>query len=199
MNKRLLRGRAGAPDNYELSLVLMDGDYTTPRHKHNFDQVRYMVEGEFGYGRSKDEVQQRGTIGYFPEGVSYEQRRRARSVGASPAGRRRGSAGFMHYEQLGGGAPRFQEASFPAASARGRIKRGPKAQQRRIRSDLGKDGGPPARLSSPAFRTPISQTLPIMNGRRRSNPASKRASARFRRARCRVRVPETRAESDACL
>ena len=112
MNKRLLRGRAGAPDNYELSLVLMDGDYTTPRHKHNFDQVRYMVEGEFGYGRSKDEVQQQGTIGYFPEGVSYEQRAVRRSVtlllqggGASGAGGSRAGACIRRAESAAGRGP----------------------------------------------------------------------------------------------
>ncbi|WP_425409867.1 hypothetical protein [Hyphococcus sp.] len=100
MNKRLLNGRPGQPDNYELSLVLMNGDYKTPRHRHNFDQIRYMIEGEFGYGRSKDEIQQQGTASYFPEGVYYEQQAIGRSVtllfqGGGPSG-----AGFLSYDQL---------------------------------------------------------------------------------------------------
>lgn len=103
MNKRLLRGRVCAPDNYELSLVRMDGDYTTPRHKHNFDQVRYMVAGDFGYGRGKDEVQQQGTIGYFPEGVSYEQRAIGHSITLLLQGGGASGAGFMNYEQLEAG------------------------------------------------------------------------------------------------
>ncbi len=103
MNKRLLNGRPDQADNYELSLVLMDGDYTTPRHRHNFDQLRYMLEGEFGYGRSKDEIQQQGTAGYFPEGVYYEQKAIGRSVtllfqGGGPSG-----AGFLSYSELEAG------------------------------------------------------------------------------------------------
>jgi hypothetical protein len=103
MNKRLLTGIADRPDNYELSLVLMDGDYTTPRHRHNFDQLRYMLEGAFGYGRARDEIQQQGTVGYFPEGVYYEQRAIGRSVtllfqGGGPSG-----AGFLNYDELEAG------------------------------------------------------------------------------------------------
>ncbi len=109
MNKRLLNGRDDQPDNYELSLVLMDGDYTTPRHRHNFDQLRYMVEGEFGYGRTRDSVQQEGTAGYFPEGVYYEQNAIGRSItllfqGGGPSG-----AGFLSYDQLEAGYARLSD------------------------------------------------------------------------------------------
>ena len=100
MNKRLLNGGAGRPDNYELSLVRMDGDYSTPRHRHNFDQVRYMIEGEFSFGRDGGAVQQQGTVGYFPEGVHYEQSAVGYSVtllfqGGGPSG-----AGFLSYDEL---------------------------------------------------------------------------------------------------
>ncbi len=103
MNKSLLNGLSDEAANYELSLVLMDGDYTTPRHRHNFDQLRYMLEGGFGYGRGKHEVQQQGTVGYFPEGVYYEQNAIGRSVtllfqGGGPSG-----AGFLSYDRLEAG------------------------------------------------------------------------------------------------
>ncbi|HKF28874.1 MAG TPA: hypothetical protein VKB29_06580 [Candidatus Binataceae bacterium] len=42
--KRLIQGTPGALDNFELSLVRTAGDYYTPRHRHNFDQVRLCLE-----------------------------------------------------------------------------------------------------------------------------------------------------------
>ena len=156
MNKRLLRGRAGAPDNYELSLVLMDGDYTTPRHKHNFDQVRYMVEGEFGYGRSKDEVQQQGTIGYFPEGVSYEQRAVGRSVTLLLQGGGASGAGFMHYEQLEAGhAALSKEGEFSGGVYTWTDKEGRKHNKDAYEAIWEKMAGRPLAYPRPRFRTPI--------------------------------------------
>ena len=67
----LLSGEAGAKDNFEFCLVLNEEDYYTPQHHHNFDQVRVMLEGVFGY--AKDTVQEAGTIGYFSEGTRYVQ------------------------------------------------------------------------------------------------------------------------------
>ena len=67
----LLSGEAGACDNFEFAIVSTPGDYHTPRHRHNFDQVRVLLEGEFGYAKGK--VQKAGTIGYFCEGTYYTQ------------------------------------------------------------------------------------------------------------------------------
>ncbi|KPF78087.1 hypothetical protein IP88_04850 [alpha proteobacterium AAP81b] len=68
--KDLLVGDDG-PENYLLALVKIDDSYQTPRHRHNFDQVRVMLEGGFGFG---DQVQDEGSIGYFGEGTAYEQK-----------------------------------------------------------------------------------------------------------------------------
>jgi hypothetical protein len=60
----------GTPDAYELSLVRMDGRYTTPRHRHNYDQIRFPLSGvglNYGPGREVP----LGAIGYFPEGTYY--------------------------------------------------------------------------------------------------------------------------------
>src|SRR5271165_4603582 len=45
-----------------------DGFYS-PRHRHNFDQFRYVVYGETNISKGRDLHQ--GEIGYFPEGTYY--------------------------------------------------------------------------------------------------------------------------------
>jgi hypothetical protein len=69
--KHLFVGEPGKPDNYWLSLVRVRNAYHTPPHKHNFDQVRFILDGAFGFG---EQVQETGQIGYFCEGTSYEQK-----------------------------------------------------------------------------------------------------------------------------
>jgi len=62
----------GAPntiDNFQLSFGQMGGDFNSPRHRHNFEQVRYQLEGALDYGRDGRLVT--GMVGYFPEGVYY--------------------------------------------------------------------------------------------------------------------------------
>src|SRR6202167_6506179 len=43
-------------------------DYGTPRHRHNFDQIRYVLDGEFSAGTGAIDA---GQCAYFPEGVHY--------------------------------------------------------------------------------------------------------------------------------
>jgi uncharacterized RmlC-like cupin family protein len=43
-------------------------DYYSPRHRHNFDQVRFTIEGQVKYGPI---TTQAGDCLYFPEGVFY--------------------------------------------------------------------------------------------------------------------------------
>ncbi len=52
----------------EFSLSIVPEGYFTPRHRHNFDQIRYTLEGiqSTGYGDLGP-----GEIGYFPEGAYY--------------------------------------------------------------------------------------------------------------------------------
>ena len=44
-------------------------DYSGPRHRHNFDQYRFMIEGSSDYGQ--DGPLKAGMLGYYPEGVPY--------------------------------------------------------------------------------------------------------------------------------
>lgn len=50
------------------SIGSLGADIYSPRHKHTFDQVRYMLEGTTMLG---DVLHRPGDCGYFPEGVEY--------------------------------------------------------------------------------------------------------------------------------
>jgi mannose-6-phosphate isomerase-like protein (cupin superfamily) len=65
----LLTGKPGSSQNFALMLTPLGSDYSTPRHRHNFEQIRYQIEGKFTYGRSGDLNE--GMVGYFPEGTPY--------------------------------------------------------------------------------------------------------------------------------
>jgi quercetin dioxygenase-like cupin family protein len=69
--RHLLAGPDDAPDNYSLSLVDVAERYEAPRHRHNFEQVRVMLAGRFGFGPGA--AQEAGSIGYFCEGTYYTQ------------------------------------------------------------------------------------------------------------------------------
>jgi len=65
----LLHGHEGAPDNFYLSIGVLAGDFVSPRHRHNFDQVRFQLEGAYDF--ASDGVMRPGSIAYFPEGTRY--------------------------------------------------------------------------------------------------------------------------------
>jgi hypothetical protein len=65
----MVEGEPGALDNFQLSFGQMGGDFNSPRHRHNFEQIRYQLEGVLDYGRDGRLVA--GMVGYFPEAVYY--------------------------------------------------------------------------------------------------------------------------------
>ncbi|WP_457253651.1 hypothetical protein [Pedococcus sp. P5_B7] len=68
--KHLLFGVDGSPNNYDLNLgVTGGGGWRTPRHRHNFDQIRYVIEGRLPY--SETDYLPQGWVAYFPESVHY--------------------------------------------------------------------------------------------------------------------------------
>ena len=67
-SRTLIEGVPGTAGNFKFSLSRLGTDYSGPRHKHNFDQFRYMIEGESEYG---DGALGPGMLGYYPEGVPY--------------------------------------------------------------------------------------------------------------------------------
>jgi hypothetical protein len=65
----MVEGTPGTLDNFQVSFGQMGGDFNSPRHRHNFEQIRYQLEGVLDYGRDGKLVQ--GMVGYFPEAVYY--------------------------------------------------------------------------------------------------------------------------------
>ena len=65
----LLSGIEGAPDNFKFNLNLVEDEWIAPRHRHDFDQFRCPLVGEFIY--AKDKALPAGWVGYFPAGVRY--------------------------------------------------------------------------------------------------------------------------------
>jgi hypothetical protein len=67
--KRLVEGVPGTPGNFGLMLSRTYDNFVSPRHRHNFEQIRFQIEGVCAFGRDGDMLP--GTVGYFPEGVFY--------------------------------------------------------------------------------------------------------------------------------
>lgn len=68
--KHLLFGQDDSPINYDLNIGLVGaGGWRTPRHRHNFDQIRYVIKGQLPYGENR--LLPEGWIAYFPESVPY--------------------------------------------------------------------------------------------------------------------------------
>ena len=67
--QRLLGEPGHSPSNFSFDIYELCSDQYSPRHRHNFDQFRYTLEGELDYAR--DGKMGPGVLGYFPEGVHY--------------------------------------------------------------------------------------------------------------------------------
>ena len=64
-----LVGEPGTPGNFKFGLFHQTGDFYSPRHRHNFDQFRFQIEGECDFDRNGK--MKPGQLGYFPEGAHY--------------------------------------------------------------------------------------------------------------------------------
>lgn len=67
--KRLFKGVAGQPNNFEWSVVEMGPEYKTPRHRHNFSQLILVLEGEHEW--LPKATRHPGALVYISEGASY--------------------------------------------------------------------------------------------------------------------------------
>lgn len=69
IEKTFIQGNPGSPDNFKFYMVQQFGDFYSPRHKHNFEQVRLQLQGTTSYDR--DGIMKPGVLAYFPEGTPY--------------------------------------------------------------------------------------------------------------------------------
>lgn len=65
--QHILAGESDTLGNFALMLSSLPDTYYSPRHRHNFDQFRYQIEGDF----DSDGEMKPGSLGYFPEGTYY--------------------------------------------------------------------------------------------------------------------------------
>jgi hypothetical protein len=67
--RHLLNGEPGSPGNFQFNIGQLEGDFSSPRHRHNFDQFRFQLEGTMNFDRNGKMAA--GCFGYFPEGAAY--------------------------------------------------------------------------------------------------------------------------------
>lgn len=67
--RHLLNGEPGTPGNFQFNIGQLEGDFSSPRHRHNFDQFRFQLEGTMNFDRNGK--MDAGSFGYFPEGAAY--------------------------------------------------------------------------------------------------------------------------------
>lgn len=113
----LLLGPEGGAGNYWLALIKVAERYDAPPHRHNFDQVRVMLEGAFNFG---DQDQEEGSIGYFSEGTSYTQKARGASLTLLLQCEGGSGSRFISQNEMGAGVRALQQAG--GAFVAGRFK-----------------------------------------------------------------------------
>lgn len=111
--KYLLRGRSGSAQNYELSIVRTRERFFSPAHRHNFDQLRFVLAGRFGQPGALE--LKAGEVGYYPEGTPYVIESADTELMLVQFGGASGE-GFTHYDEL--------RASYPKMAQLGRFEDG---------------------------------------------------------------------------
>ena len=111
--KHLLVGEPGTPENYLCNIAKNEGDYGSPRHRHNFDQIRVALDGDMRIG--PHQVVREGQIGYFPEGTyygPYDDAGRERTIMIVQFGGASGSGYLSEDEAARGKAALLGEGEF---------------------------------------------------------------------------------------
>jgi hypothetical protein len=62
-------GEPETRENYRYILGRQEGDFSMPRHRHTFEQIRLPLVGDMNLGEQG--ILREGEIGYFPEGQTY--------------------------------------------------------------------------------------------------------------------------------
>jgi hypothetical protein len=103
---RLHRGESMTADNFEWSVIQTTAEYSTPRHRHNFDQLHYILDGRHQW--APEQWMPAGSIGYFVEGCFYGPQHGgpSRQLGLQFGGA--SGNGFMGYDDLARGNRELQ-------------------------------------------------------------------------------------------
>ena len=95
--RRLMQGTPGGVQNFEFLFAKTGGRFYGPRHRHNFEQIRFGLSGQLGAGKA-DTIAP-GQIGYYPENCHYQIDSSDSEIVliqfAGPSGQ-----GYLSYDQL---------------------------------------------------------------------------------------------------
>ena len=106
--RHLLNGTPGTLGNFQFNIGQLEGDFSSPRHRHNFDQFRFQLEGTMNFDRNGKMAA--GTFGYFPEGAAYgPQRSEGRSVTAVLQFGSASGSGYLSREQVYAGTEELKK------------------------------------------------------------------------------------------
>jgi len=106
--RHLLEGKAGEPGNFHLGIGRQDGDFASPRHRHNFDQFRFQLEGTMNFDRNGK--MEAGTLGFFPEGAAYgPQSSEGRSVTAVLQFGGASGSGYLSPQEIAAGTEELKK------------------------------------------------------------------------------------------
>ena len=106
--RHLLNGIPGSPGNFQFNVGQLEGDFSSPRHRHNFDQFRFQLEGTMNFDRNGKMTA--GTFGYFPEGAAYgPQSSEGRSVTAVLQFGSASGSGYLSREQVAAGTEELRK------------------------------------------------------------------------------------------
>jgi hypothetical protein len=126
-SKSLLLGKSGSLNNYRLSIETARESWATPRHRHNFDQIRLPIANEIKYGPGLPTLPV-GVVAYFPESVRYgPQVRPDAAVNMTVQLGGASANGFLSPEERGRGFEelvskgRFEKGVFTYQDETGRV------------------------------------------------------------------------------
>jgi hypothetical protein len=106
--RHLLNGTPGSLGNFQFDIGQLEGDFASPRHRHNFDQFRFQLEGTMNFDR--DGKMPAGALGYFPEGVAYgPQSSEGRSVTAVLQFGGASGAGYLSRQEIQAGTEELKK------------------------------------------------------------------------------------------
>ena len=183
--KNLFRGQEGDPNNFRLVLSRSDGDYTSPHHRHNFDQVRFCVRGSANIAPGK--TLNDGDVGYFPEGTRYGPQKDIASERLTLVLQCGGASGlgYMSSAQLRRGLEELEKRGI-FAGGRFRFHGQTETESRELlRSDLGARLRPADGISAATLRRsdPDADTVLLLGRGRWTERHRPQASRRIHRAR----------------
>jgi hypothetical protein len=106
--RHLLNGTPGTLGNFQFNIGQLEGDFASPRHRHNFDQFRFQIEGTMNFDRNGK--MPAGSFGYFPEGAAYgPQSSEGRSVTAVLQFGGASGSGYLSREQVYAGTEELKK------------------------------------------------------------------------------------------